>query len=77
MNKKTETIIAEQIATGKRESIDAISQFPFIHKEFVSIGERVQKGTLPLKDIIQFSEFDQENLPKVEEEKDALTWHYQ
>ncbi len=72
LNKKTESIIAEQIATGKRESIDAISQFPFIHKEFVSIGERVQKGTLPLKDLIQFSEFDQENLPKVQEEKDAL-----
>jgi len=72
LNKKTESIIAEQIATGKRESIDAISQFPFIHKEFVSIGDRVQKGTLPLKDIIQFSEFDQENLPKVQEEKDAL-----
>lgn len=72
LNKKTESIIAEQIASGKRESIDSISQFPFIHKEFVSIGERIQKGTLPLKDIIQFSEFDQENLPKIQEEKDAL-----
>ncbi len=72
LNKKTESIIAEQIASGKRESIEAISQFPFIHKEFVSIGERIQKGTLPLKDVIQFSEFDQENLPKVQEEKDAL-----
>lgn len=72
LNKKTESIIAEQIASGKRGSIEAISKFPFIHKEFVSIGERLQKGSIALKDVIQFSEFDQENLPKVQEEKDAL-----
>ena len=30
------------------------------------------KTRLPLKDIIQFSEFDEENSPKVEEEKKAL-----
>lgn len=72
LNKKTELVIAEQIANGKRGSIESISKFPFIHKEFVSIGERLQKGTVPLKDVIQFSDFDQENLPKVQEEKDAL-----
>lgn len=72
LNKKTETVIAEQIASGKHESIDAISRFPFVHKEFVNIGEKLQKNTLALKDIIQFSEFDQENLPKFEEEKEAL-----
>lgn len=72
LNKKTESIIAEQIATGKRESIEAISKFPFIHKEFVAIGEKVTKGSLALKDIIQFSEYDPENLPKVPEEKEAL-----
>ena len=62
LNKKTEALIAEQIASGKRESIYAISKFPFIHKEFVVIGDRLQKDTIALKDIIQFSEFDQENL---------------
>lgn len=72
LNKKTESVIAEQIASGKSGSIEAISKFPFVHKEFVSIGERLQKGSVPLKDVIQFSEFDQENLPKVQEEKDAL-----
>ncbi len=72
LNKKTETVIAEQIASGKKGSIEAISKFPFIHKEFVSIGERLQKDSIALKDVIQFSEFDQENLPKVQEEKDAL-----
>lgn len=72
LNKKTESIIAEQIASGKSGSIESISKFPFVHKEFVSIGDRLQKGSVPLKDVIQFSEFDQENLPKVQEEKDAL-----
>ena len=53
----------------KRESIEAISKFPFIHKEIIAIGEKLAKNTIALKDIIQFSEFDEENLPKYEEEK--------
>ena len=72
LNKKTETVIAEKIAASKKESIEAISRFPFIHKEFVTIGEKLQQNSLPLKDIIQFSEFDEENSPKIEEEKKAL-----
>ncbi|MBA3954671.1 RNA polymerase sigma factor RpoD [Candidatus Dependentiae bacterium] len=72
LNKKTELVIAEQIALGKKESVEAISKFPFIHKEIVSIGEKLARNTVPLKDIIQFSEFDEENLPKYEEEKKAL-----
>lgn len=72
LNKKTETVISEQIASGKKESIESISKFPFIHKEIVQIGERLSRNTLPLKDIIQFSEFDEENLPKYEEEKKSL-----
>lgn len=71
LNKKTEKIIADQIAAGKREAIEALSQYPFIHKELLAIGEKVQKNTVPLKDIIQFSEF-QENLPKIEEERAAF-----
>ena len=72
LNKKTETVIAEQISNSKNESIDAISHFPLIHKEFVQIGERLQKNTLQLKDIIQFSDFDEENMPKIDEEKQHL-----
>lgn len=72
LNKKTETIISDLIAHSKRESIDAISRFPFIHKEIVTIGDKLQKNTVQLKDIIQFSEFDQENLPKIDEEKKHL-----
>ncbi len=72
LNKKTETVIAEKIASSKKESIDALSRFPVIHKEFVTIGEKLQQNSLPLKDIIQFSEFDEENSPNIEEEKKAL-----
>lgn len=73
LNKKTETAIADQIALSKKESIDSISRFPFLHKEFVSLGEKLQKNSFSLKDIIQFSEFDEDNLPNVEEEKKVLT----
>jgi RNA polymerase primary sigma factor len=69
LNKQTESVIANMIAQGKNESIDALSRYPFIHKEFIYIGEKLQKNTIMLKDIIQFSEFDEENLPKIDEEK--------
>lgn len=69
LNKETETVIANQIASGKAGSIDAIAHFPFIHKEFVIMGDKVQRGSLALKDVIQFSEFDEDNLPKIEKEQ--------
>jgi RNA polymerase primary sigma factor len=72
LNKKTESVIADQIALGKKESVEAISKFPFIHKEIIAIGDRLAKNTMQLKDVIQFSEFDEENLPKFEEEKNAI-----
>jgi len=72
LNKKTETVISTMIAESKEASIKAISRFPFIHKEFVSIGDRLQKDTIALKDIIQFSEFDEENLPMLDTEKKKL-----
>jgi RNA polymerase primary sigma factor len=72
LNKKTETVIADQIAASKKDSIEAISRFPFIHKEIVAIGDKLARNTMPLKEIIQFSEFDEENLPKYEEEKKSL-----
>ncbi|HSW77117.1 MAG TPA: RNA polymerase sigma factor RpoD [Candidatus Saccharimonadales bacterium] len=72
LNKKTETIIAEKIASGKRESVEALSKFPLIHKEILIIADRINKKNIALKDIIQFTEFDEENLPKLEEERAAL-----
>lgn len=72
LNKKTEKVVSDQIALSKKESIDAISHFPFLHKEFVSIGEKLTKESIYLKDIIQFSDFDEENLPKINTEKTDL-----
>ena len=72
LNKKTETAIADQIAQSKQQCIDAISRFPFLHKEIIWLKERLEKDTIHLKDVIQFSEFDEENLPKIGEEKVAL-----
>jgi len=72
LNKKTEQIIAQQIAQSKADSIEVISQFPILYREFVIIGEKIQTNKLSLKEFVQFSEFDENNLPKIEEEKKAL-----
>lgn len=72
LNKKTESQIAEQIASSKKESIEALSQFPFIHKEVVTLSDRIEKNSLPLKDVVQFAEFDEENLPKLDNERKNL-----
>ncbi len=72
LNKKTETTIAQMIFESKTESIKALSTFPFLHKEFLSIGDKLQKNILQVKDVVQFSEFDEENLPKVDTEKQNI-----
>jgi RNA polymerase primary sigma factor len=72
LNKTTEKVIADKIANSKRLSIDAISHFPFVHKEFISMIDRIAKKTLALKDIIQFAEYDEENIPKIDEEQAAF-----
>jgi len=72
LNKTTEAVIANMIAAGKSESIDALSRFPFINKELIIIAERLEKNTILLKDIIQFSEFGEENLPRIDEERATL-----
>ena len=72
LNKKTETVISTKIAEGKSLSVDAITQFPFTAKELISVKDRAISDNIALKDIIQFSEFDEENLPKLENEKKAF-----
>jgi len=72
LNKATEAAIAAKIAAGKTESVRALSYFPIIHKEISIIGDKIVKETIQLKDIIQFSEFDEENLPNLQEEKKFL-----
>lgn len=69
LNKVTEKVIADKIAQGKRDAIDAIGHFPFVAKEFLSMEDRIKRDPLYLKDIIQFSDFDEDNSPKFEEEK--------
>ncbi|MBX9837946.1 MAG: sigma-70 family RNA polymerase sigma factor, partial [Silvanigrellaceae bacterium] len=72
LNKATENAIATKIAAGKTESVRALSYFPIIHKEIALFADRIAKNSIQLKDIIQFSEFDEENLPNLEEEKRFL-----
>jgi RNA polymerase primary sigma factor len=72
LNKKTETVIAEQIAACRKNSIALLSEIPFIHREVSRMSEKIINGSLLLKDIIQFSDFDEDNLPRYEEEKQKL-----
>jgi len=72
LNKQTEAAIAHKIASGKKESIEAISKFPFIYKEIIFAGDRLSKEIIQVKDIVQFSEFDEENIPQIDEEKNIL-----
>jgi RNA polymerase primary sigma factor len=72
LNKKTESTIAEKIASAKIDSLNAIVKFPFVHKELVQLIEKINKNSVQLKDIIQFSQFDEENIPEFEEEKILL-----
>ncbi len=69
LNKKTEAVIAKQIADSKKESIETLSHFPVIQKEFLQIGEKIEKEAIALKEIVQFSEFDEENVPMLDQEK--------
>jgi len=69
LNKATEKIIADKISKSKADCINALAQFPFIHHEIIQIGERLRKEASSLKDIIQFSDFDEENLPRYEDER--------
>ncbi len=72
LNKETEKVIADKIAGSKKKSIDAFSRFPFVIKDLLGIEERLNKDPLLLKDLIQFSDFDEDNSPKFEEEKQRL-----
>jgi RNA polymerase primary sigma factor len=72
LNKKTEADIAKRIFKSKEGSIDALSVFPFIHKEILYIGEKVQNGSIHLKDVIQFADYNEENVPKLKEEKERF-----
>lgn len=70
LNKKTELEIAERIFKSKKNSIESLSIFPFIVKEIITIGNKVQLGSLSLREIIQFADYNEENIPRLKEEKE-------
>ena len=72
LNKKTELGIANRISSSKIVSIECLSQFPCIHKEIVLMAERINNGTIFLKNIIQFTDFNEDNVPKLKEEKEKF-----
>ncbi len=72
LNKVTEKVIAEKIASSKNNFIDVISRFPFVVRDLLVIGERLENDPLILKDLIQFSDFDEDNAPKFELERKKL-----
>jgi RNA polymerase primary sigma factor len=72
LNKRTETIIADQIAQCKRDSIETLSKFPFVHKDLLLMAPRIERDTVNLKDIIQFVDYDEDNIPNYGAEKDAF-----
>lgn len=72
LNKKTEKVIADKIARSKQDSILMLSFFPVVHQELIIVGERLEKDAIALKDVVQFSDFDPENLPRFDEERTAF-----
>ncbi len=72
LNKETEKVIADKIAKAKKDSIDSISKFPFVTKELSGMIERVERDPMVLKDFIQFSDFDEDNSPRIGAEKDKI-----
>jgi RNA polymerase primary sigma factor len=72
LNKKTELGIANRISSSKIISIECLSQFPCVHKEIVLMADRIMSGSIFLKNIIQFTDFNEDNLPKLKEEKEKF-----
>jgi len=72
LNKVTEKVIADKIAEAKRVSLEVISNFPFVTKELLSMTDRIKRDPFFLKELIQFSDYNEDNMPKLEEERDAL-----
>ncbi|MBM3894409.1 RNA polymerase sigma factor RpoD [Candidatus Dependentiae bacterium] len=72
LNKVTEKVIADKIAEAKRISLEVISNFPFATKELLGMVDRIKRDALFLKELIQFSDYNEDNMPKLEEERAAL-----
>jgi RNA polymerase primary sigma factor len=75
LNKKTEQQIANRISSSKKISLECLSMFPYVHKEIVNIKKRISNGSMFLKNIIQFTDFNEDNVPKLKEEQEAFYSH--
>jgi RNA polymerase primary sigma factor len=69
LNKKTESDIANKITSTKMISIRFLSYFPCIQKEIIALGSKISHENLLLKNIIEFTDFNEDNIPKLTEEK--------
>ncbi|MCF7900154.1 RNA polymerase sigma factor RpoD [Candidatus Babeliales bacterium] len=69
LNKKTEKIIAETIATSKRVCLEIIGQFPFFHNELITLSKKIEANPILLKTVIEFTLFNEENAPEIEQER--------
>lgn len=70
LNKKTEQKIANKISSSKKICVEALSKFPCTYKEMLLISKKISSGSLSLRDIIQFSDYNEENIPRLKEEKE-------
>jgi RNA polymerase primary sigma factor len=72
LNKKTEQDIANKISSSKIKSIGFLSLFPCIQKEIISFEQKILKKNILLKNIIQFTDFNEDNIPKLKEEEEQF-----
>jgi RNA polymerase primary sigma factor len=72
LNKKTETEIANRISKSKKVSIESLSYFPCIHKEILAWKEKVSESPILLKEIVQFADYNEENVPRLKDERDKF-----
>lgn len=68
LNKKTEQQIANRISLSKKISLENLAMFPYIHKEIINIKNKIDDGSILLKNVIQFTDFNEDNVPKLKEE---------
>ncbi len=72
LNKKTESDIADRIEKNKKISKEVLASFVAIHKEILNLGKKVVREAVQLKDIIQFVDYNEENIPLFKEERELF-----
>jgi len=70
LTREGEIEIAKRIEDGEAEVLDVILNSSMGIKEFLAIGEKIEKGKLRARDVVRGGESDSENSESSEEEKD-------